>query len=60
MIVKPAPGTKVRHPVTRQHIPEAGIEVPTTDTYWARRLRSGDVVEVTTRAEVEETKVEEK
>lgn len=46
MIVKPAPGVKVRHPVTRKHIPEGGIEVPISDTYWARRLRSGDVVEV--------------
>jgi hypothetical protein len=46
VIVKPAPGVKVRHPVTRKRIPETGIEVPSSDTYWARRLRSGDVVEV--------------
>jgi hypothetical protein len=46
MIVKPAPGRKVRHPLTRQHIPEAGIEVSETDTYWARRIADGDVVEV--------------
>ena len=47
MFVKPAPGLKVRHPETRQHIPDEGIEVPETDTYWARRLMDGDVVLVT-------------
>lgn len=44
MIIKPAPGVKVRDPLSLQHIPETGIEVSDTDTYWARRLRSGDVV----------------
>ncbi len=44
MFVKPAPGLKVRHPQTRQHIPVEGVEVPDTDSYWVRRLRSGDVV----------------
>jgi hypothetical protein len=44
MFVKPAPGLRVRHPETRQHVPEAGIEVPDTDTYWTRRLQDGDVV----------------
>lgn len=44
MIVKPAEGRKVRDPVSRLHIPEAGVEVSDVDTYWARRLRSGDVV----------------
>lgn len=46
MLVKPREGVKVRDPVSKLHIPEAGIEVPNTDTYWARRLADGDVVEV--------------
>lgn len=46
MIVKPAKGIKVRDPVSRQHIPESGVEVSDVDTYWARRLRCGDVVVV--------------
>jgi hypothetical protein len=47
MIVKPAPGLKVRHPQSKLHIPETGIEVPDTDIYWTRRLMAGDVVKVT-------------
>ncbi len=46
MFVKPAPGVKVRDPHSRLHIPEDGIEVLDTDTFWTRRLRDGDVVEV--------------
>lgn len=46
MIVKPREGLKVRDPVSKKHIPETGLEVSETDTYWARRLRSGDVVQV--------------
>jgi hypothetical protein len=46
MFVKPAPGIKVRHPQTKQHIPETGLEVPEGDTYWIRRLLDGDVLEV--------------
>jgi hypothetical protein len=46
VIVKPAPGVKVRDPVSRQHIPEAGYQVSDTDTYWRRRLMAGDVIEV--------------
>ncbi len=44
MFVKPRPGVKVRDPHSKLHIPEGGLEVPDTDTYWARRLRDGDVV----------------
>jgi hypothetical protein len=43
MFVKPAPGLKVRDPVSKLHIPETGMEVP-EESYWFRRLRSGDVV----------------
>lgn len=43
MFVKPAPGRNVRDPVSKQHLPEAGREVPET-TYWLRRLACGDVV----------------
>lgn len=56
MKIKPAPGLKVRHPVTKQHIPAEGIEVSDTDTYWFRRIRSGDVVLVT-EAVVTETQI---
>lgn len=44
MFVKPREGLKVRHPATRQHIPDEGIEVSETDIYWTRRLIDGDVV----------------
>lgn len=43
MFVKPAPGIRVRDPLTKLHIPDAGTEVP-EESYWLRRLRSGDVV----------------
>ena len=45
MFVMPAPGLKVRDPKTKRHIPDEGIEVPDTDTFWNRRLADGDVVE---------------
>lgn len=44
MFIKPTQGRKVRDPQSRRHIPETGIEVPETDTYWHRRLLDGDVV----------------
>lgn len=44
MLIRPAPGIKVRHPKTHQHIPADGIEVSDADPYWARRLRDGDVI----------------
>lgn len=43
MFVKPAPGIRVRDPLSRLHLPEEGKEVP-EDSFWTRRLRSGDVV----------------
>lgn len=48
MFVKPAPGLKVRDPKSKLHIPEAGAEVPETDSYWVRRVQDGDVVVVET------------
>lgn len=45
MFVRPAPGLKVRDPVSYLHIPEGGKEVPES-SYWVRRLRSGDVVQI--------------
>lgn len=59
MLVKPAPGLKVRDPKTKQHIPDAGIEVSETDTYWARRLVDGDVVEVKPAAPAKITQAKE-
>lgn len=44
MIVKPAPGLKVRHPVTKQFLPDEGIEVPDGDIFWNRVAADGDVV----------------
>jgi hypothetical protein len=44
MIVKPAPGLKVRHPVTKQLLPPEGIEVPEDDIFWNRAVNDGDVV----------------
>ncbi|WP_322080166.1 DUF2635 domain-containing protein [Burkholderia cenocepacia] len=44
MIVKPAPGLKVRHPVTKQFLPAEGIEVPDGDIFWTRAAADGDVV----------------
>ena len=44
MIVKPAPGLSVRHPVTKQLLPPEGIEVPDGDIFWTRVLNDKDVV----------------
>lgn len=61
MLVKPAPvsaalaatlGDKpprylqIRHPVTREIMPEEGWEVESTDLHWARLLQDGDIVVV--------------
>lgn len=43
MFVKPTPGRKVRDPLTKRHLADAGAEVPSS-TYWLRRLDAGDVV----------------
>ncbi len=40
----PAEGLKIRHPGTKQLIPNEGMLVIMED-YWWRRLRDGDVVE---------------
>lgn len=45
MLIKPAPGIKVRDPASRLLIPETGLEVAEHNTYWLRRLADGDVVE---------------
>ena len=43
--VKPAPGCKVRDPLTSESLPEKGREVP-LNAFWQRRIESGDVVPV--------------
>ena len=43
--IKPAPGLKVRDPVTKQHLKEEGEQKPRT-TFWLRRLAAGEVLEV--------------
>lgn len=45
MHVKPAPGLQVRDPVTKQLVPEEGIEIDPTDLIWSRLVRDGDLVE---------------
>jgi hypothetical protein len=44
MKVKPAPGLKIRDPITQQFIDPEGWEVDEKDMYWYCRLRDGDVV----------------
>ncbi|TAM50227.1 MAG: DUF2635 domain-containing protein [Paraburkholderia sp.] len=48
MLVKPAPGLKIRDPELKDLIPDEGREVAADDLYWHRRLRDGDVVLVET------------
>ncbi|CAE6811905.1 hypothetical protein R69746_05661 [Paraburkholderia aspalathi] len=43
MKVYPAPGLKVRDPVTMQHIPNDGHEVSENDMHWAMMINHGDV-----------------
>jgi hypothetical protein len=44
MIVKPAPGLKVRDPYRQDHLPPDGREVSDTDLYWERARIVGDVI----------------
>lgn len=46
MFVKPAPGIKLRDPVTKQFIPSEGLQVDDFDLFWIRRINDGDVVVV--------------
>ena len=46
MKLKPADGRAVRDPAKGKLLPEDGAEV-TLNAFWRRRLRDGDVVEVT-------------
>jgi hypothetical protein len=39
-----APGMRVRDPATGRLIPATGIEVESTNTFWRKRIRQGDVV----------------
>lgn len=43
LFIRPASGLKVRDPVTKQHLSDAGERKPRTN-YWLRRLASGEVV----------------
>lgn len=47
--LKPAPGLKVRDPVTKQHLDAAGQWKPMegdAGTFWRRRIAAGEVIEV--------------
>lgn len=49
MKLKPANGRAVRDPVKGTLLPETGADV-VVDSFWRKRLRDGDVVEVTDTA----------
>ncbi len=51
MHVRPAAGKKLRDPRTRLRVPEAGLEVSDSDTFWARRIADGDAEVVTPEVE---------
>lgn len=43
MFVIPKAGIRVRDPVKKDCVPEAGRDVGAETSYWRRRLRDGDV-----------------
>lgn len=49
MKLKPTDGCEVRDPVKGTLLPASGADV-VVDSFWRRRLRDGDVVEVTDTA----------
>ncbi|MCY0854338.1 DUF2635 domain-containing protein [Cupriavidus sp. D39] len=46
MFVKPAPGIRLRDPVTKQFIADEGQEVDDFDLFWIRRINDGDAIKV--------------
>lgn len=42
-IIRPRPGLLIRHPETRQPLPETGIQVDVVSPYWLRRASDEDV-----------------
>ncbi|KAB7624322.1 DUF2635 domain-containing protein [Alkalilimnicola sp. S0819] len=44
--IKPAPGRQVRDPITAQPLAAKGEHKPAS-SYWLRRLRDGDVIDLT-------------
>lgn len=56
MIVKPAPGIKLRDPVTKQFIPDGGHTVDDFDLYWIRRINDGDAIRVDAAAAAKQSK----
>jgi len=43
IIIKPAPGLKIRNPINQIHIKSEG-EAVENNTFWRRRLKDGSVV----------------
>lgn len=41
--IRPRAGLIIRHPETRQPLPEVGIQVEVVSPYWLRRASDGDV-----------------
>lgn len=60
VFIKPAPGLKIRDPETKIQLPEEGAQVEKS-SFWSRRIKAGDVVQVEALAsKKEEAKKEEK
>lgn len=51
MLIKPAPGLKIRDPRTKLHLPAEGAEMRENISFWTRRLQCGDVVLVSSETE---------
>lgn len=51
--LKPKDGLKVYDPEAHAHLPEDGRRV-TVNSYWLRRLKDGDVIEVASNQESSE------
>jgi len=45
LFIKPAPGRKVRDPITTHPLADKGEKKP-RNTYWLRRIAEGDVIDL--------------
>lgn len=52
----PAPEKRVRDPKTKKVLGPEGIKIEVMDTYWFRRLRDGEVVDVSAKPAKKEKK----
>jgi uncharacterized protein DUF2635 len=49
MLVKPAPGIRLKDPRSMRVIPPEGIEVPDNDIWFTQRIAQGDLVNESAR-----------